>query len=332
MWGSRVKDRSGLEWEGMRRWHRPRCRLGSHALQQPPWKKVVKSILQKCPAVQRRAAGRELSLSEVDDAEDQTSDEADDGNTPLPAEAVLDVVLDLDTGQTDAQIGSGSHRADEGGAVAADDHGDGNVSRVDAELVANTDQDGQQTVEVRVGIEQQSQRHAQDADDDGQETAQRGGDDVGHHNGHLLHDAALAQDTEEDAGTHNGGGHGQAGSRMALDDGVLQLLAAVVDQNAQSAANHEDIVRGEDIHDQDDDDGQGQDHIEDKVLRASQLIVLLFAIRIIVLAGILYGSIAQLGNALLLLEAPEDGSADGKDQADDLHRNDLTPQVIGLNA
>ena len=35
---------------------------GSHALQQPPWKKVVKSILQKCPAVQRRAAGRELSL------------------------------------------------------------------------------------------------------------------------------------------------------------------------------------------------------------------------------------------------------------------------------
>ena len=119
---------------------------------------------------------------------------------------------------------------------------------------------------------------------------------------------------------------------MALDDGVLQLLAAVVDQNAQSAANHEDIVRGEDIHNQDDDDGQGQDHIEEEVLRASQLIVLLFAIRIIVLAGILYGSIAQLGNALLLLEAPEDGSADGKDQADDLHRNDLTPQVIGLNA
>ena len=76
---------------------------------------------------------------------------------------------------------------------------------------------------------------------------------------------------------------------MALDDGVLQLLAAVVDQNAQSAANHEDIVRGEDIHDQDDDDGQGQDHIEEEVLRASQLIVLLFAIRIIVLAGILYG-------------------------------------------
>ncbi len=56
----------------------------------------------------------------------------------------------------------------------------------------------------------------------------------------FLHDAALAQDTEEDAGTHNGGGHGQAGSRMALDDGVLQLLAAVVDQNAQSAANHEE--------------------------------------------------------------------------------------------
>ena len=66
---------------------------------------MVKSILQKCPAVQRRAAGRELSLSEVDDAEDQTSDEADDGNTPLPAEAVLDVVLDLDTGQTDLGIG-----------------------------------------------------------------------------------------------------------------------------------------------------------------------------------------------------------------------------------
>ena len=85
----------------------------------------------------------------MDDAEDQTSDEADDGNTPLPAEAVLDVVLDLDTGQTDAQIGSGSHRADEGSAVAADDHCDGDVSRVDAELVANADQNGQQAVECR---------------------------------------------------------------------------------------------------------------------------------------------------------------------------------------
>ena len=119
---------------------------------------------------------------------------------------------------------------------------------------------------------------------------------------------------------------------MALDDGVLQLLAAVVDQNAQSAADHEDVVRGEDVQDQHDDDGQSQDNIEDEVLRASQLIVLLFAIRIIVLADILYGSIAQLGNALLLLQAPEDGSADSQNQTDDLHRKDLTPQVIGLNA
>ena len=79
---------------------------------------------------------------------------------------------------------------------------------------------------------------------------------------------------------------------MALDDGVLQLLAAVVDQNAQSAANHEDIVRGEDIHDQDDDDGQGQDHIEEEVLRASQLLVLLTAVGVVVLIGILNRSVA----------------------------------------
>ncbi len=63
--------------------------------------------------------------------------------------------------------------------------GDGNVSRVDAELVADTDQDGQQTVEVRVGIEQQSQRHAQDADDDRQELAHGSRDDAGHHDGHF---------------------------------------------------------------------------------------------------------------------------------------------------
>ena len=88
--------------------------------------------------------------------------------------------------QTDAQIGSGSHRADEGSAVAADDHCDGDVSRVDAELVANADQNGQQAVEVGVGIEQQSQRHAQDADDDGQETAQRGRDEACHDDCHLL--------------------------------------------------------------------------------------------------------------------------------------------------
>ena len=51
---------------------------------------------------------------EVDDTEDQARDQADDGHSPLPAEAVLDVILDLDTGQADAQIGSGRNRADEG--------------------------------------------------------------------------------------------------------------------------------------------------------------------------------------------------------------------------
>ena len=242
------------------------------------------------------------------------------------------MVLDLDTGQTDAQIGSGSHRADEGSAVAADDHCDGDVSRVDAELVANADQNGQQAVEVGVGIEQQSQRHAQDADDDGQETAQRGRDDVGHHNGHLLHDAALAQDTEEDAGAQDGGSHAQTSGSVALDDGVVQLLATVVDQNAQSAADHKDVVRGEDVQDQHDDDGQSQDDVEDEVLGTSQSLVLLAVVGVVVLAGVLSNDgIAELCDALLLLQAPEDGGADSQHQADDLHGHELEPQVVGLH-
>ena len=185
------------------------------------------------------------------------------------------------------------------------------MSRVDAELVANADQNGQQAVEVGVGIEQQSQRHAQDADDDGQETAQRCRDEACHDDCHLLHDAALAQDTEEDTGTQDGGSHAQASGSVALDDGVVQLLAAVVDQNAQSAADHEDVVRGEDVQNQHDDDGQSQDDVEDEVLGTSQSLILLAVVGVVVLAGVLSSDgIAELCDALLLLQAPEDGGAD----------------------
>ena len=119
---------------------------------------------------------------------------------------------------------------------------------------------------------------------------------------------------------------------MALDDGVVQLLAAVVDQNAQSAADHEDVVRGEDVHDQHDDDGQSQDDVEDEVLGTSQSLVLLALVGVVVLAGVLSNDgIAELCDALLLLQAPEDGGADSQHQTDDLHGHELEPQVVGLH-
>ena len=74
---------------------------------------------------------------------------------------------------------------------------------------------------------------------------------------------------------------------MALDDGVVQLLATVVDQNAQSAADHKDVVRGEDVQNQHDDDGQSQDDVEDEVLGTSQSLVLLAVVGVVVLAGVL---------------------------------------------
>lgn len=164
------------------------------------------------------------------------------------------------------------------------------------------------------------------------ETAHRCRDEACHDDCHLLHDAALAQDAEEDTGTQDGGSHAQASGSVALDDGVVQLLAAVVDQNAQSAADHEDVVRGEDVQNQHDDDGQSQDDVEDEVLGTSQSLVLLAVVGVVVLAGVLSNDgIAELCDALLLLQAPEDGGADSQHQADDLHGHELEPQVVGLH-
>ena len=89
------------------------------------------------------------------------------------------MVLDIHVRKAGAEQGRGDHGADEGGAVAADHHRDGDGPRLDAEGLADADDDGHEAVEVGVGIEGKSKRHGQEADDQRQVLAQGGGQDAG---------------------------------------------------------------------------------------------------------------------------------------------------------
>ena len=91
------------------------------------------------------------------------------------------MILDVDFGKADAEQGRGDHGADEGGTVAADDHGNGDGLGRNAEGLTDADDHGQHAVEVGVGVEGQSQRHGQDADDQRQLLAESGGHEAGDH-------------------------------------------------------------------------------------------------------------------------------------------------------
>ena len=87
---------------------------------------------------------------------------AEDGECPYIQEACLDVVLDIDLRETCTEQGSRNHGADEGSAVTADNHSDSDRQSVDAECLADSDNDGKHAIEVGVCIECQCQRNGQD--------------------------------------------------------------------------------------------------------------------------------------------------------------------------
>ena len=87
------------------------------------------------------------------DAQQNSEQHADDGERPDVAEGCLDMVLDVHVGEADAQEGGRHHRADEGCAVSANHHRDGDWHRVDAEAGTDADHDRQHAVEILVMYE-----------------------------------------------------------------------------------------------------------------------------------------------------------------------------------
>ena len=233
--------------------------------------------------------------SEGNNADDHGDKQAQDGEDPNVHEARLDMILDIDVGETDTEKGRGNHGADKGGAVAADDHGNRDWQGFDAEGLADADHDGQHAVEVGVGIEGQGQRHGQNADDQRELLAESGrqnsGDHVGkaaHHGGQRvsgqLHDLggddltvgahAGGQDAHEDGRAHQGGAHHQGRARMEVDDLLVHLGGeAVVDEECGGTAEHEGIVAGEDVPDQHGNDGDGQENVEEEEIGPRELLV-----------------------------------------------------------
>ena len=243
------------------------------------------------------------------------------------------MVLDLHTGQANAQEGGRHHGADEGGAVAADHHGDGSMSGIHTEGIAHADEHGQQAVEVGVGAEQQGEGHGQHADDDGQEAAHGSGDERGQHIGHVVHDAALLQHAQEHAGGQNGGGHHQTGGRVGLDDLILHLGAGVVDKQSDDAADHKGAVGGDLDKHQGQNDHQGQDQVDPEELGTGQLVFLLLAdAGIVAVAVVNNQSAVDTGAPALFNVAPDKSGHKSDDDTNRLHGHQLDPQVIGLNA
>ncbi len=218
------------------------------------------------------------------DAQHNGEDHAGNGEHPHPQEVGLDVILDVHIGKAGAQQGGGNHGADEGGAVAADHHGNRDGQSGNAEALADGDDDGQHTVEVGVGVEGQSQRHGQDADDQRQMltdgSGQNGGDQTSqaaHHAGHIGGGGALGgggnqtddvagviqlvveaggQHAHEDGGAHQGGAHHEGGACVEVDDLLVHLGGgAVVNKQSNGHTQHKGHVAGEHVPDQHDDDG-----------------------------------------------------------------------------
>ena len=81
------------------------------------------AVLKKQGNALLRLPGGGEFAERSDDADDHADDHAQNGEGPDVQEARLDMILDVDFGKADAEQGRGDHGADEGGTVAADDHG-----------------------------------------------------------------------------------------------------------------------------------------------------------------------------------------------------------------
>ena len=82
-----------------------------------------------------------FALSDLNNSEKKSCEEADDADAPDPEEAILDMVFNLYICKTDTKEGCRYNRADEGCAVSADYHNDSDVCRKYTEVSCDFDKD-----------------------------------------------------------------------------------------------------------------------------------------------------------------------------------------------
>ena len=150
------------------------------------------------------------------------------------------MILDVHFRETHAEQSCRDHGADEGRAVAADDHRDSDRKCRDAEALADRHHDREHTVEVAVRIEGKCERHREETDDQRQVGAE--GCRKNHRNEirHAVHDARdfravdldiLDQDTHENGSAHQGGAHQECRDSVCVQHLLLELNVRVVHEN-----------------------------------------------------------------------------------------------------
>ena len=124
---------------------------------------------------------------------------------------------------------------------------------------------------------------------------------------------------------------------MEVDDLLVHLGGeAVVHEESDGAADHEGEVGGQIkavAPDQQEDDADGQDHVEEEQLGTGQFILRLLSNFFQLHVAFNLGQFAvEAGAALLFLETGEHGVGQSKDDTENLDRQDGLPEAAGLNA
>ena len=281
--------------------------------------------------------------SQRENSDHNGKEHADRGEAPHIEEAGPDVILDIDLCKTYAEQSSRNHGADEGCAVAADDHGDGDRKCRDAKALPDADHDREHTVEVAVRVEGQRERYREDTDDQRQvHTECRGqhhGDEICHAgddacNLDFIYCDIFYQNTHEHGCAHQSGAHHESRAGVGVDDLLLHFDLAVVHEDGDADTQHEGEVAREDVPDQEGDDGNCEADVEGKELRAGELVDSLCAALALYFSCLrfLCQSAVQAGAALLLLYSGEYGMRQHQHDAKKLNREQHIPETACFHA
>ena len=185
---------------------------------------------------------------------------------------------------------------------------------------------GHNTIVVRIGVKQQAQRHAEDADDGSDHGAQRAGDHGDQSVGHGSQHAGVLHNAGEGASGEHDGDHQESGLSMAVDDAVLQADVGIVDDQQDAVTDHEGDSGAEPALDQDDQDNNDQSDVEVPMPAGADQVAVVGGGAGLSQAGDLLGGDA-CSDALGFLLAQDDGNANAGDKADDPRGHDGDPQL-----
>ena len=264
------------------------------------------------------------------------------------------MILDVDVGEADTEEGRRDHRADEGCAVTADNHGNGDRECLYAEGCADGDHNRKHTIEVGIRIEAECKRYRQDADDEWQVLAEGCRKDhrddtrhVGHDRGlHHLHarlrDRSCAvsiesiyQNTHQNRCAHERRAHHQRRTCVTVDHLLLKLDRSVVHEEGGCHTKHERIVARELIPYEHRDDRDGEGNVKGEKLRAGIFVLvcrMLCLFCCILAACGLCELTVETCASLLLLHTGEYRVYEAEEDTENLDRDQLIPELTSLHA